>query len=106
MKSAQDSSVVKPRRRRLSTAHARRRARVYSNSVKKELLVERLSIEELQGSVESSLGNGSAAFLQGLLGETDGLSKGMIERYETQREVSQRNLQSSFCILLIYITLW
>lgn len=93
MQAAQDSSVVKPRRRRLiSTAHARRRARFYSNSVKRELLQEQ-SADELRSSHESglgSLGNGSAAFLRGLLGETDGLIRGVSGRYETQREVSQK----------------
>lgn len=92
MQAAQDSSVVKPRRRRLSTAHARRRARVYSNSVKRELLEEQ-SVDELRSSHESgpgNLGNGSAGFLRGLLGETDGLIRGVSERYETQREVSQK----------------
>lgn len=89
MQSGQDSSVVKPRRRRLSTAHARRRARVYSNSFRRELLEEHLSADELRGSRESSLGNGSAAFLKGLLCETDGSVKGISERYETQREVSE-----------------
>lgn len=99
--SAQDSSVVKPRRRRLSTAHARRRARVYSNSVKRELLEEQLSADELRSSHESILGNGSAAFLKGLLCETDSLVKGVSERYETQREVSQFVLNSfTFGILL------
>ena len=90
MQAAQDGSVVKPRRRRLSTAHARRRARVYSNSVKRELLEER-SVDELRSSHESGLGNGSSAFLKGLLSETDGLVMGVSERYETQREVSQNN---------------
>lgn len=89
MKAAQDSSVVKPRQRRVSTAHARRRARVYSNSVKRELLEEQ-SVDELRSSHESGLGNGSA-FLRGLLGEKDGLIKSVSERYETQREVSQKN---------------
>ena len=89
MQAAQDNSVVKPRRRRLSTAHARRRARVYSNSVKRESLEEQ-SVDELRSSHESSLGNGSAAFLKGLLGETDGLIRDVSERYETQREVSQK----------------
>ena len=92
MQAAQDSSVVKPRWRRLTTAHARRRARFYSNSVKRELLQEQ-SADELRSSHESglgSLGNGSAAFLRGLLGETDGLIRGVSERYETQREVSQK----------------
>jgi len=93
MQAAQDSSVVKPRRRRLSTAHARRRARVYSNSVKTEFLEAEQSADELRSSHESglgSLGNGSAALLRGLLGETDGLIRGVSERYETQREVSQK----------------
>ena len=89
MQAAQDRSVVKPRRRRLSTAHARRRARVYSNAVKRELLEEQ-SADELRSSQESGLGNGSAAFLKGLLFETDGLIRGVSERYETQREVSQK----------------
>ena len=90
MQAAQDSSVIKPRRRRVSTAHARRRARVYSNSVKRELLEEQ-SADELRSSHESGLGNGSA-FLRGLLGETDGqVTKGVSERYEAQREVSQKN---------------
>lgn len=89
MQAAQDSSVVKPRRRRLiSTAHARRRARVYSNSIKRELLEEQ-SADELRSSHESGLGNGSAAFLKGLLCGPDGLVRGVSERYETQREVSQ-----------------
>lgn len=89
MQAAQDSSVVKPRRKRLSTAHARGRARVYSNSVKRELLEEQ-SADELRSSHESGLGNGSAAFLKGLFSETDGLIRGVLERYETQREVSQK----------------
>ena len=92
MQAAQDSSVIKPKRKRLSTAHARRRARVYSNSVNRELPQEQ-SVDELRSSHESGLGsleNGSAAFLRGLLGETDGLIKGVSERYETQREVSQK----------------
>ena len=89
MQAAQDSSVVKLRRRRLSTAHARRRARVYSNAVKRELLEEQ-SADELRSSQESSLGNGSAAFLKGLLCESDGLIRGVSERYETQREVSEK----------------
>ena len=88
MQAAQDSSVVKPRRTRLSTAHARRRARVYSNSVKRVLLEEQ-SADELRSSHESGLGNGSAAFLKGLLCGPDGLVRGVSERYETQREVSQ-----------------
>lgn len=87
MQAAQDSSVVKPRRTRLSTAHARRRARVYSNSVKRELLEEQ-SADELRSSHESGLGNGSAAFLKGLLCGPDGLVRGVSERYETQRENS------------------
>lgn len=90
MQAAQDSSVVKPRRRRLSTAHARRRAKVYSSSVKRELL-ENQSVDELRSSYESGLGNGSAAFLKGLLGETDSLVRAVSERYDTQREVSQNN---------------
>ena len=92
MQAAQDSSVVKPRRTRLSTAHARRRARFYSNSVKRELLQEQSADELQRSSHESglgSLGNGSAAFLKGLLCGPDGLVRGVSERYETQREVSQ-----------------
>ena len=90
MQAAQDSSIVKPRRRRLSTAHARRRARVYSNSVKRELLDQEQSADELRSSHESGLGNGSAAFLKGFFRETDGLTRSVSERYETQREVSQK----------------
>lgn len=89
MQADQDNSIVKPRRRRLSTAHARRRARVYSSSFKRELLDDEIA-DELRGSHESSLGNGSAAFLRGLLSETDGLIKGISDRYETQREVSNK----------------
>ena len=89
MQAAQDNSVVKPRRRRLSTAHARRRARVYSNSFKRELLEEQ-SADELRSSHESGLGDGSAAFLKGLLCETDGVIRGVSDRYETQREVSRK----------------
>ena len=89
MQGDHSSHVVKPRRRRLSTAHARRRARVYSNSFKRELLEEE-SADELRSSHESSLGTGSAAFLQGLLQcETDNPVKAISERYETQREVSK-----------------
>lgn len=50
-------------------------------------------MDELRSSHESgpgNLGNGSAGFLRGLLGETDGLIRGVSERYETQREVSQK----------------
>lgn len=50
-------------------------------------------MDELRSSHESglgNLGNGSAAFLRGLLGETDGLIRGVSERYETHREVSQK----------------
>ena len=90
MQAAQDRSVVKPKRRRLSTAHARRRARVYSNSAKRQLLEEQ-SVDELRSSHESGLGNGSAFFVKRLLGETDDLVRGVSERYETQREVSQNN---------------
>lgn len=86
MQTNQGSSVVKPRRRRLSTAHARRRARVYSNSIKRELINDD-SADELGYSHESSLENGSTAFLKQLLCETDGL-KGISDRYETQRENS------------------
>ena len=88
MQTNQGSSVVKPRRRRLSTAHARRRARVYSNSIKRELINDD-SADELGYSHESSLENGSTAFLKQLLCETDGL-KGISDRYETQREVSKK----------------
>ena len=98
MQAAQDSSVVKPRRRRLTTAHARRRARFYSNSVKRELL-QGQSADELRSSHESGLGNGSAAFLRGLLGETDGLIRGVSERYETQREVSQKVKNLSLLVM-------
>ena len=91
MQAAKDSSIVKPRQRRLSTAHARRRARVYSSSVKRELLEDQ-SADELRSSHESGLGNTSAAFLKGLLGETDSLVlRAVSERYDTQREVSQNN---------------
>ena len=89
MSADQGTTVVKPRRRRLSTAHARRRARVYSSTFKRELheLSVKESADELRRSCESSLGNGSAAFLRGLLSETDGAVKGISDRYETQREV-------------------
>ncbi|KAJ7392349.1 hypothetical protein OS493_012008 [Desmophyllum pertusum] len=75
MQPAQDSCVIKPKGRRFSTAHARRRARVYSNSIKREFLEEQ-SADELRISHESSLGTGSAAFLQGLLCDADGNLKG------------------------------
>ena len=87
------SVAVKPRRRRLSTAHARRRARAYTNPIKQELLHEE-SADELGGSQEYSLGNGSAAFLKGFLSETEGLVRGISDRYETQREVRKK---SDFC---------
>ena len=83
------SVAVKPRRRRLSTAHARRRARAYTNPIKQDLLHEE-SADELGGSQEYSLGNGSAAFLKGLLSETEGLVRGISDRYETQREVRKK----------------
>ena len=89
MQSGQGSSVVKPRRRQLSTAHARRRARIYSNSETRELSKEE-SADELRSSHESSLVEGSAAFVKGLLCETDGFDSGMTHlKYETQREVSE-----------------
>ena len=83
------SVVVKPRRRRLSTAHARRRARAYTNPIKQEILHEE-SADELGGSQEYSLENGSAAFLKGFLSETEGLVRGISDRYETQREVRKK----------------
>ena len=89
MQATQNSPVIKHRRRKFSTAHARRRARAYSNAIKRELPVEQ-SADELRSSHESSLVNGSAAFLKGLLCETDAHAKGITERYETQREVSQK----------------
>ena len=94
MQAAQDSPIIKHRRRKFSTAHARRRARAYSNAIKRELPVEQ-STDELRSSHESSLANGSAAFLKGLLCETDGHAKGITERYETQREVSQKYINNS-----------
>ena len=87
------SVAVKPMRRRLSTAHARRRARAYTNPIKQELLHEE-SADELGGSQEYSLGNGSAAFLKGFPSETEGLVSGISDRYETQREVRKK---SDFC---------
>ena len=83
------SVVVKPRRRRLSTAHARRRARAYTNPIKQEILHEE-SADELGGSQEYSLENGSAAFLKGFLSETEGLVRGISDRYETQQEVRKK----------------
>ena len=92
MSADQGTTAVKPRRKRLSTAHARRRARVYSSTFKRELheLNDEGSADELRRSRESSLGNGSAVFLRGLLSETDGAVRGISNRYETQREVSKR----------------
>ena len=107
MQAAQDSPAVKNRKRRVSTAHARRRAKVYSNAVKKEVLEEQIA-DELRSSHESGLASGSAAFLKGLLSETDSLPKRISERYQIQREVSGRwlglgNKQSTypsfFCLL-------
>ena len=107
MQAAQDSPAVKNRKRRVSTAHARRRAKVYSNAVKKEVLEEQIA-DELRSSHESGLASGSAAFLKGLLSETDSLPKRISERYQIQREVSgrwlglgnkQRTYPSFFCLL-------
>lgn len=81
--------AVKTRRRTFSTAHARRHARAYSTSIKGELLEEAVA-DELRSSHESSLGNGSSAFLRGLLSETDGLIRGISDRYQTQKEVSKK----------------
>lgn len=89
MQAAQDSPAVKNRKRRVSTAHARRRAKVYSNAVKKEVLEEQIA-DEFRSSHESGLASGSTAFLKGLLSETDSLPKRISERYQIQREVSGR----------------
>lgn len=89
MQSGQGSSVVKPRRRRISTAHARRRARNYSNSVTRALPNEDI-VDELRSSHESSLVEGSSAFLKSLLCETDGFASEITRlKYETRREVSE-----------------
>lgn len=89
MQSGQGSSVVKPRRRQLDTAHARRRARNYSNSVTRELPNEDI-VDELRSSHESSLVEGSPAFLKSLLSETDGFDSEMTRlKNETRKEVSE-----------------
>lgn len=102
MSADQGTTVVKPRRRRLSTAHARRRARVYSSTFKRELheLSVEESADELRRSCESSLGNGSAAFLRGLLSETDGAVKGISDRYETQREVNKKKICLNYIVIM------
>ena len=76
MYSGQGSSGVKLGRTPLSAAHARRRARIYSNSVARELLNEE-SADEPRSSRLSNLVEGPAAFLSGLL------------KFEMQREVSE-----------------
>lgn len=89
MQSGQGSSVVKRRRRQLGTAHARRRARNYSNSVTRELPNEDI-VDELRSSHESSLVEGSAAFLKSLLCETDGFDSEITRlKNETRKEVSE-----------------
>lgn len=86
MQSGQGSSVVKPRRRQLGTAHARRRARNYSNSGTRELPNEDI-VDELKSSHESSLVEGSPAFLKSLLCETDGFDSEMTRlKNETRKE--------------------